>query len=205
VSVIVDTDVTGVGPLDGAIEVRTATGAQVSAEPAVDGSFRLEGVEPTSPLWVGTGVFDDDTTGLFMDTVQAVDSTVEEFVNLLVMRRSVMEEITQIGFMSDPVELNPARGHAVITFVDPSGRLLPAVRVTLPGDAAARLAYDLGDIYSDQTPGTSSRGIAVVVNANASAFPGTIVPVDVEVQGEVRDFNVRFARGSVTVIHVEME
>jgi hypothetical protein len=206
VRVIVEPDL-GLGSLDGAVEIRTSapSGSVVSVSPSVDGSFRLEGVNPVSPLWVGVGSFDDDVTGLFMDTVQAVDGTQDGFVDLRVMRRNVMTELTQQSFLGTLAELSDQAGHAIIGFEDADGRPIAGIQVRLPGNGEASLAFDAGDIYSDLTGETSTRGAVAIVNVSAPAYPGTIVPVTADVGGTELDLNVRIARGSVTVIDVVVE
>lgn len=195
------------GPLDGDVQVRASGpgGGLVSVAADSGGSFRLEGVDPSPLLWVGVEGLSEEAQGLFMHTLQALDGTLEEFVELVVMRRSVMQPLVQSSFLGTPVELDPQRGHAIISFVTPNGQPVGGVQVLVPGDASARVAYDAGDIYSDLTLETSSRGAVAIVNAAAAEFPGNVVPVTADLRGQELDLNVRFARDGVTVIEVEIE
>ena len=200
VRMIVESDLLGPRSLDGIVEVRAPGAAEpeISGQTSNDGSFRLEGVSANDVLWVAVGAFDDPPSDVFMDTLQVVNSTEARFNDLLVMRRSVMEDIANVAFTSG--EIDPSRGHAIISFVDAQGNGVPGVRLRFPTPDDASIAYDTGDIYSDQFDETSSRGTVVLLNLAASPYPGGPTNVIADVGGEDYNLDIRIARGSVTVV-----
>jgi hypothetical protein len=185
------------------------------------------------PVWVAVGAFEeplpepagvviDPSTGLpvpfmdpiteprspFMDTLQVVVDSGADPVNLLVMRRTVMEEISQVSFLIGPLELDPARGHAVIQFVDELGNPLPDLRLIFPTPDNVGVAYDVGEIYGDSQLETSTRGTVVLLNVPAAPYPGVLTNVVVETSSTpVQQFRpvVRVATESVTVLTVELD
>ncbi len=201
VRMIVEPDLLGVRSLDGTVEVRApgATEPEINGQTASDGSFRLVGVSENDELWVAVGAFEDPPSNVFMDTLQVVDSTVASFNDLLVMRRSVMDEIASVAF-SNLTEPDPNRGHAIISFVDAQGNGVAGVRLRFPVPEDVSIAYDTGDIYSDQFDETSSRGTVVLFNLVASAYPGGPTNVIADVGGEDYDLDIRVASGSVTIV-----
>lgn len=206
VRAIIEPDL-GLGSLDSPVEVRSNTpaGVSVAAEVASDGSFRLQGVDPNPALWVGVGSFDDDPVSPFMDTLQSVDASAEAFVDLRVMRRSVMEELAAQSFLAEPVELAANRAHGIVGFEDANGTPLAGVQVALRANPEASVAYDVGAIYSDLTEETGGRGTVALVNLLASAYPGNAVPLTAQLRGQELDLSLRFAAGAVTVIAIVVE
>jgi hypothetical protein len=206
VQMIVDTDLAAPTSLDSSVEIRTAgaTQSEVSVETGADGSYRLEGVLPNTELWVAVGTFQTPPVGPFLDTLQVVDATVGDFLNLLVMRESVMNDIAEVSFSSSVVEVDPARGHAILSFFDEDGASLAGVRVVDPTPADAAIAYDAGDVYSDQLDETANRGAVVLMNLPAVAYPGALINVTVTLDGLSYSTPVRIARGAVTVVNAQL-
>jgi hypothetical protein len=202
---VVRPDLTGVRALNATVEVHAAGSAQpeVEVESDAGGLFRLEKVRVEAALWVGVGAFDADLTGELMDTLQPVDSSQAQPVELLVVQRTVMEQISQ-GFVTP--ELDPDRAYAIITFLDAGGIGVPEIQVLFPAPEDVSAAYDAGDIYSDQPDATSTRGSAVLLNIPASAYPGGFTHVQAQAQSPLRtlDFDIQVARGSVTLATVSV-
>jgi hypothetical protein len=197
---IVEPDLLGLRSLEGTVEVRAPGAAEpeIIDETSADGTFRLEGVSQNGALWVAVGAFDEPPSDVFMDTLQVVDSTQARFNDLLVMRRSVMDDIASVAFTSG--ELDPNRGHAIISFVDAQGNGVPGVRLRFPAPADANIAYDTGDIYSEQFDETSTRGTVVLLNLTAPAYPGGPTNVIADVGGEDYTLDIRIASNSVTIV-----
>ena len=211
VRMIVEPDLVAVDPPNAPVEVRAAagdSGTEVVTTPAADGSFSLAGVLSETAGWAAVGAFTDPPTEPFMDTLQGVDTAAGDAVTLLVMRRSVVEEIALTSFFTTPLELDPTRGHAILTFVDELGNPLPGVRLTFPSPADVGIAYDSGDIYSDAEIETSVRGTVVLLNLAAAAYPGSLSSVVAELTTlPDRQFRpgFRIAAASVTVLTVEID
>ena len=203
---VLEPDLSGLRAPDQVLEVRAAgsSGEGVVTETASGGSFRLEGVRTDPVLWVGVGAFDESSTGLFMDTLQPIDATRAENVQLLVMRRALMEQLAQT-FMASP-ELDPARGHAIVSFIDGQERPVSGIRITFPDPAEVLVGYDAGDIYSDQVEETGTRGTVLLLNLPAAAYPGGLSGVVAENPSmQLINFDLRVASGSVTLVTLQIE
>jgi hypothetical protein len=174
---------------------------QVIVDAALDGSFRLEGVERSAVLWVGTGTFSNDPASLFMDTLQVVNGQRGLPVELLVMRRPVFEQIVQAGFTSNPVELAQDRGHVILRFQDRDSQGISGISLVAPAPEDTSVTYDLGDTFSDLATETAARGTMVLINLPATAYPGSATTVTTtNVDGLRRDVDVRTAAGAVTLV-----
>lgn len=201
VSTVSQPDLSDSNELDAAVEVRArgADDSEVSVDVEDDGTFRLEGVAATAPLWVAVGTFDAGTQSPVMDTLQAVDATAAGFSELRVMRRGVMDQIASIAYMSTLLELDPGRGHIIMQFVDADGRSLEGVQVVSPVPPDGNVAYDAGPVYSDQQEQTSTRGTAVLANVPAATYPGGSLVVTARLDAVNYTTEVRVARGAVTL------
>lgn len=201
IDAVVEPDLT-TADVGAVVEVRAAgqTADQVSVEAALDGSFVLERVERDPSLWVGVGTFEDDPASLFMDTLQLANAQQSQAVELLVMRRPVLEQIVQAGFTANPTEISPAQGHVIIRFLDAARRGISGVTLVSPDPADTSVSYDLGDTFSDLATETSARGTMVLLNLPATAYPGTATTVTTTVNGLRRDVDVRTAVGAVTLV-----
>jgi hypothetical protein len=203
---IIDTDLGTPAGLDDSVEVRAAgaTQSEVSVETETDGSYRLEGVLPDAELWVAAGTFQNPPAPPFFDTLQVVNATLGDFVNLLVMRDSVMNDIAQISFTDTPINVDPTRGHAILSFFDTDDTALTGVRVVDPTLDDAAIAYDAGDVYSDQLDETANRGTVVLMNMPAVAYPGALISVTVTLNDVSYSTPVRIARGAVTIVSAQI-
>jgi hypothetical protein len=74
------------------------------------------------------------------------------------------------------------------------------VQIAFPAPENVSTAYDAGDAYSDALPETSARGMAVLLNLQAPAWPGTPFGIVAELDGEQLSTEVQIARGAVTVV-----
>jgi hypothetical protein len=205
IQMLVESDLLTSRPLDGVVEIRTdaASGAPLRGRPEADGTFALSGVSVAPSLWVGVGTFDGVASAPFIDTLQVVDSSLADLVDLFVIRRTVMEEIAQIGFLSTPLELDPAGAHVILNFVDADEKPLSDVQVVFPEDVS--VAYDAGDVYSDQTLATSTRGTAVLLNLAAVPYPGAITSIGVTFSGKPFSIELRLARAAVTLVKARLD
>lgn len=207
---IVEPDLSRSGVPEIPLEIRvpSGTGTDVVGTSGTDGSFRLDGVPSDDALWAAVGTFTALGTEPFLDTLQVVDSAAGQAVELLVMRRSVMEELTISSFLNEPVELDPARGHAFIRFVDEVGNPVPGLSLVFPTIESADIAYDAGDIYSDAASETSTRGTIALLNLVAPDYPGGVANLVIEIASPtVRQLSevFRVARGSVTLHTVKLD
>jgi len=202
IQVVVQQDLAASSSLDGALKVRApgANVAQVTTDVAPDGSFRLEGAATGDPLWVGIGAFDGDDAGLLVDTLQPVAAQQTAPAGLLVMRRTVLEEIALVGFQNNPQELDPRRGCIILRVVTEQGAPVSQVRLLFPSPDDVAVAYDSGNVYSDQQTETSARGTLVLLNVPASPYPGTVTSVAIEVSGARQDIDIRTVAGGVSVV-----
>jgi hypothetical protein len=199
VHVVTSQDLVSRGPLADALKVRAPDASAHTVEVTTDagGVFSLEGVETDPLVWVGVGTFDGSNSGLYMDTLQAVDDTAGTAVDLAVVQRTVMEQIAQT-FVSAPT-LNPMQGHAIVKLLDSGGNPISDLAVTYPRANGVSVGYDAGDTYSEQTGATSGRGTVVLLNLPASPYPGSIVGIVAENTTERFDLSIRVATGSVTL------
>lgn len=208
IEAVTSTSLTVSPDLDGTVEIQApgANGDQVTTSSESNGSFSLAGVTQRANLWVGVGPFNGDTASTFMDTLQVVDSTKATPVSLLVMRRPPFEELVSASFLTNSVELNPARGHAILRFVNAQRQGIAGITLTSPDSASTSVAYDIADdIYSDQQTETSLKGTLVLVNLPTSPYPGTATTITAQVRGTRRDVDVHIAAGAVTFVTTVVE
>jgi hypothetical protein len=202
IAVVTQADLTASSNLDAALKVRApgANVAQVTTDAAQDGSFLLVGASSSDPLWVGIGAFDGDEAGPILDTLQPVAAQQTGPAGLLVVRRSVLEQIALVGFQVNPQELDPGRGSIILSVKDERGAPLPQVQLLFPAPEAVAVAYDAGDVYSDQATETSVRGTLVLLNVPASPYPGSLTSVSIQVRGAPQEIEIRTVAGGVSVV-----
>jgi hypothetical protein len=90
----------------------------------------------------------------------------------------------------------------VLTFVDSSGNGVSGVLVT--SHTGDNVAYDTGNgVYRDDQPGTTAPGRAIVLNAQALAFPGAVTRFSYTAtrSGAI---DVKLAAGAVTLLTVRV-
>lgn len=191
--------------LAGGIEVRAARAGGTSTDPVIDetdqsGAFRLEGIAASEVTWVGAGNFRSPPAEPYMDTLQAVDATTGDFVNLLVARRDAVGEAVSVAFMSDGVELDPALAQVAVRFIRENGVPLEGVRITFPTPEQVPTAYDAGAIFSSALEQTSDRGMALLVNMPAAPYPGIGTSIVAELDGQQLTAQLQIAAGTLTVV-----
>lgn len=194
-------DLAPAASVGGGVEVRAPSAAAnadaITSAVGVGGMFRLDGIRQNTVVWVGVGAFATPPAGPFIDTIQAIDSTRSDFVDLLVIRRDVMSKLAA-GFVTNPVELDPASAHIIVRFVDERRAPVPGVTVTFP--EVISVAYDIGDTYIDTAEATSLRGVAVLMNLAAPRYPGGPTSIVAAVGDEELTANLLIAQGAVTVV-----
>jgi hypothetical protein len=210
VRMVVEPDFLGSDIPDAAVEIRApgSSGTDVVGVPRADGSFSLDDVLVDDAVWVAVGAFDDPPSDPFMDTLQVANLSNAQPLSLVVVRRTVMEEIAQVSFLTNPLELDPGRGHAIVSFVDELGVPISGLRLVFPAPEDVGVAYDAGDIYADAQLETSTRGTVVLLNLPAARYPGVVTNVVAELASlPMQQFraNLRVAAGSVTVLTVELD
>jgi hypothetical protein len=78
---------------------------------------------------------------------------------------------------------------------------ISGVTLTSPDPGSTSVAYDLGDqLYSDTQKETGTRGTLVLVNLDASPYPGKAATIRAQVRGASREVDVRIAAGAVTLV-----
>lgn len=172
---------------------------QVSVTSEANGDFHLAGIRGTRPLWVGVGPFSADPGSPFVDTLQAVDSPLELPVQLLVLRRTALDEILS-GFLVNDTGFDATRGHVILRFVDDLRQGVSGVSLVSPDPATTSVAYDAGDTYSDQATETESRGAMVLLNLASVPYPGATLTLGVRVRGEPHTVAARIATGAITLV-----
>lgn len=143
------------------ITAEGAAGSDISAK--YDGqTFSLSGV------LVGLGVWFDATPNgqVFLPTLQPVNTTIDQPVDLLIVQGSTFDLIYSV--LSLPTQREIGRAHVMLRFVDATnGQPLAGVKVSHQTDV---VAYDAAGSWSDLETGTGALGMAVIVNAQAQAF-----------------------------------
>jgi hypothetical protein len=198
--------------LEGSVEVRApnerASGV-VTAQTGADGTFRLDGIQQADPVWVAAGAFADPPVQPFIDTLQAVDSERENVVELRVLRRDLLRDLTAAAFLMNPIEFDSAAAHAVLRFVRQDRTPLEGVQITFPAPSLADIAYDTGETYGDGTDdvtdATSTRGMAVLLNMSAAPYPGSVTSIVADVDGLQVSTEIQIAAGAVTVATVVID
>ena len=187
----------------GSVEVRAenpSDGDDIVVQPASDGSYRLRGIELGGRVWVGVGNFEDPPVEPFMDTLQATDSRRAGVTDLLVVRTDVLRELAATAFLTQTVELDLERAHLIVRFIDADERPVEGVEIVFPSPDSVPIAYDAGDTYSDGLPTTATRGMAVLLNVDAPAWPGSPLAIVAELDDEPFQVPVRVASRAVTVV-----
>jgi len=191
--------------LVGGVEVRAARAGGPSTDPVIDetdssGAFLLEGILASKVTWVGVGNFTNPPSEPYIDTLQAVDATTDEFVNLLVARRAALREAVSVAFMGESVELEPSLAHLAIRFIRANGTPIEGVHIAFPAIEQVPTAYDAGDAFSSALDATSERGMALLVNMQAPAYPGGTTSVVAELDQQQLTAQLQVAAGALTVV-----
>jgi hypothetical protein len=188
--------------VNGTVKVQAAgvTLGQVSVTSDPSGAFRLAGVSAADPLWVGVGLFTGEQASPFVDTLQPISTPLSLPVQLLVMRRSALQEIVGNGFLVNATELDSTRGHVILRFIDDQRQGISGATLVSPNPTTTSVAYDAGESYSDQRTETDLRGTMVLLNLASGAYPGTASTIAVRALGTQYNLDVRIATGAVTIV-----
>jgi hypothetical protein len=135
-----------------------------------------------------------------MDTLQAVDATSDDLVNLLVARRDAVDEAVTVAFMGEGVVLDPALAHIAIRFVRASGAPISGVHIAFPTRELVPTAYDAGDAFSSVLDFTAERGMALLVNMQAPPYPGIATSVVAELDDLQFSAQLQIAAGALTIV-----
>jgi hypothetical protein len=200
---IVATDLQTRQNLSGQVEVRAPSASGGAADPVIantdsSGNFRLDGILASPVTWVGAGNFRNPPIEPYMDTLQAVDATSGQFVNLAVARRDAVRDAVSIAFMGDSLDFDPGLAHLALRFVRSNGVPIAGVHISVPSPEQVPTAYDAGDAFTSALEATSERGMALLVNMPAAAYPGVITTVVAELDGVQLSLEVQLAAGALT-------
>jgi hypothetical protein len=191
--------------LSGQVEVRAPSASGGAAEPVIatteaGGAFRLDGILASEVTWVGAGNFRNPPIEPYMDTLQAVDATSGQFVNLAVARRDAVRDAVSIAFMGDSLDFDAGLAHLSLRFVRPNGVPIAGVQILVPPPEQVPTAYDAGDIFTSALEETSERGMALLVNMPAAPYPGVITTIVAELDGMQLSAEVQLAAGALSVV-----
>lgn len=168
----------------------TTTGT-AKGEVAVDGVYVLEDVAVSIEGFVAAFPADNDDYVTTMFTADTTDGR----ENVVLTPRVYLDDLYA------PVSSNPSpdRGTVVLRLRNSVGDGVPDVSVTAT-DAEGILYRDI-NVYSESRTTTTNDGVAVLLNVEASAFPGGFVSLALGGAAN-RTLTVRVARDAVTVLDV---
>ncbi len=132
-----------------------------------------------------------------LTTIQWVNDN-EGTVNVLMVERTVLQDIMD-NLAMGATTLVEGRAHAFLSFVNPAGQPLDGVNVEL---ADTTVAYDIGTFYTDVDGAdgeTAELGRALILNAEADAFPGEFEAINVLRAGQRSRVDVLLAGDAVTL------
>jgi hypothetical protein len=157
-------------------------------------SYRLDAVT------LGQAAFFDltatETQEDLLFAVELVDAS-DGSADLHFVRRTVMDFIGQSLSAAEP--LQDGRGHAILFFRDANGNGSADIQVD---GAGAIVAYDTGSgIFRDDFGATSERGTVAILNAEAIAFPGSVVSISYS-GASSGTVDVKLAGNAVTLVTV---
>jgi len=122
-----------------------------------------------------------------------------------------VDEQLFLGVLDMMVPAQTARseaGHAILFFVDELSQPVTGVSLTSWGSAEA-VGYDLSPTYEVADPpsegATGPAGTVMLVNLPATPYPGSLVDIQFEVNGEPKVVSIRVAAGHVTRAAVAVE
>ena len=160
-------------------------------------AFTLDGVLVSPSTWF----IAEPASGLdALTTISAVDTTQPTDVILRLGRPSTLDLI--FGVLALPTAVDPQSAQLVVRFVDAvTGQPVQGVAVSVA--QAGIVAYAEAGTWSDDAPGTSSAGLAIVGNLPAVPLPGSIHEVVVSGAG-AGTLEVLLASASLTLLDVAL-
>lgn len=156
---------------------REATGTFNVSAPSVNSglvkeivgpSFTLSGVLASRTVWILAAPVNqpDLMPGLAQfDATTAGNAAVE----IPLVRRSDLQLVA--NSLTSMTLLDDTKAQVVVGLVDAKGDPLAGITVQMTGAASALHAYDLGAGYTDDASATSRRGLAFLLNVDASSTP----------------------------------
>lgn len=197
---VINESLTGYQAYSGRVHVtaEAAGGGFVEADSNDEGSFEISGVSPLAG-WVGV---EAPGQADLLPTLQPMNLSVVQDQTLLLMRSSTLELF--ILAANSTVVSDPAAGHILIHVVDAvNGFAIPGVGLgTNPG--AELVLFDDGNSFTANADTTGSRGYLMLVNVPVSAYPGQLVALNLEVDGQAVPVETRAARGAVSVFDLAL-
>ena len=148
--------------------------------------------------WWLTATPTGEDSGLFMPTMLFGESAHSGSPRVPVFTIDAWDTFAQ-GLIGG-VGFNPLLAHLVVTAVDSDGRLLSQVSWNNPDPG---YAYDLGPTFSDQTTGTGTRGLMILMNQSAGSSSGGVLKnITIDYEGTSRSIEFRLLNGMVTVAQI---
>jgi hypothetical protein len=173
----------------------TAAASRTTA-PFSGATYTLQGVLPDAATWMDVQAAASPLD--VMSTILQADTRGGQ-VDLFFATRTTFESIG--ANLLFPLETRVDRGHLVLRFVDSGGRGVSGIVVSGIGEA---VAYDTGPgLFRDDEEATTEAGVAVVLNAQALPFPGSVTRVS---YGGSRSgaVDVKLAVDSATLLTVSL-
>jgi hypothetical protein len=172
-------------------------GVTVATEFDGEGDFRLEGIAPDSPVWVGVSPSSSSTD--LLTTLQPVDVVSEAGAELVVAHVSTVELI--FGLLTEPAARDPGQAQVLLRFVDAGHAGVAGVSV-LTDPMAERVIYRAAGTWSEEVSVTDGEGLVMLANLVAYELPGGQVPVSVETVAGTSVIWPRVAQGALTLMTV---
>ncbi len=184
-------DATKPSEADATVYAFSTTSGTAQGELAVDGAYTLDDVAVSIEGFVAAVPSDDEE---YVTTLFTADTT-DGREDVVLTQRVYLDDL----YAPTSLNPNPDRGTVVLRLRNSVGDGVPDVSVTA-SDAERVLFRDI-NVYSESRTTTTNDGVAVLLNVEASAFPGGFVPL--ALGGAVtRTLTVRVARDAVTILDI---
>lgn len=197
---VINESLTGAQAFSGQVHVtaEAAGGGFVEVDSNAEGRFELSGVTPLAG-WVGV---EAPGQADLLPTFQPMNLAVVQDQTLLLMRSSTVELL--IATANSTVVSDPAAGHMLIHVVDAvNGYPIPGVGLgTNPG--AELVLFDDGNSFTANVDSTGTRGYLMLINVPVSAYPGQLVALNLQVEGQAVPVEARVARGAISVFDLAL-
>jgi hypothetical protein len=162
-------------------------------------SFTVDHTDFSKNLWVDIRAITGGKD--LMETIAPVDGT-QTNVEVAFGKISDMMSIVALLTLT-PQAMRADRAQIVLRFVSAAGGTRSGVQITQSPGAAVLYDTDTGGLYSDAFDATQGRGMAILVNAAASAsFPGATVPITYKMGGTLGTAEVYASQGALTIADV---
>lgn len=163
------------------------------------GNFEIDDVRRQSLVWMD--VTDLSSPSTYVSTIQPVDTRAGDVI-LRIVPFDVLDQIAKN--LALPTDINLERAQAILRFVNIADLPLSGIRITQ--HSGETLAYDTGTgLFRDDVQDTAQQGLVAILNAEAVALPGALAPIGYAGPDAEGTFDIRLARGSVTVVTVVLD